>query len=47
MKKINMRNHLVHVYFDIDIDRVWDTITEDLPYLKDKLEKILLLEQSK
>jgi uncharacterized protein with HEPN domain len=30
---VAMRNRLIHVYFDIDLDRVWDTITDDLPGL--------------
>jgi uncharacterized protein with HEPN domain len=34
-----MRNRLIHVYFDIDLDRVWDTIVDDLPSLIDSLEK--------
>ncbi len=37
---VAMRNRLIHVYFDIDLDRVWDTVTEDLPKLKASLEKI-------
>jgi len=28
-KVVGMRNHLIHSYFDIDNDRVWDTATED------------------
>ena len=28
-----MRNRLVHAYFDIDPDIVWDTATQDLPLL--------------
>ena len=35
---IAMRNRLIHVYFDIDLDRVWDTVTEDLPPLITALE---------
>jgi uncharacterized protein with HEPN domain len=35
---VAMRNRLTHAYYDIDLDRVWDTITDDLPPL------ILLLE---
>ncbi|MCP4715535.1 MAG: DUF86 domain-containing protein [Deltaproteobacteria bacterium] len=38
---VAMRNRLIHVYFDIDLDRVWDTVMADLPPLKDSLEKIL------
>ena len=36
-----MRNRLIHVYFDIDLDVVWTTVTKDLPLLKAELEKIL------
>lgn len=27
------RNHLVYAYFDIDYDRVWDTVQTDIPVL--------------
>jgi uncharacterized protein with HEPN domain len=30
---VAMRNRLVHVYFDIDVQRVWDTVEVDLPEL--------------
>ena len=30
---IGMRNRLVHVYFDVDLDVVWDSVTKDLPEL--------------
>lgn len=36
-----MRNRLIHVYFDIDLDRVWDTITDDLPKLIAQLDAIV------
>jgi len=36
-----MRNRLVHGYFDVDLDRVWDTVTADLPPLVAELEKAL------
>jgi len=36
-----MRNHLIHSYFDIDNDRVWDTATEDLPALRAIIERYL------
>ena len=39
---IGMRNRLIHGYFDIDLDRVWDTVTDDLPALVTQLEKIVL-----
>ena len=38
---IGMRNRLVHVYFDIDLDRVWETVTDDLPPLMAQLEAII------
>jgi len=40
---VSMRNRLIHAYFDIDLDRVWDTITDDLPPLIEFLEKLLFL----
>ena len=41
MDIIDMRNRVVHVYFDIDRDEVWDTVTKDLPPLIEQLEIIL------
>ncbi len=38
---VAMRNRLVHVYFDIDLDEVWKAVTEDLPPLVMELDKIL------
>ena len=38
---VAMRNRLIHVYFDIDLDRVWDTLTDDLPKLIAELDKIV------
>src|SRR5687768_421113 len=35
---VSMRNVLVHGYFDIDLDRVWDTVTDDLPPLIEALK---------
>ncbi|MGB5159023.1 MAG: HepT-like ribonuclease domain-containing protein [Desulfobacterales bacterium] len=42
---VAMRNRLIHVYFDIDLDRVWDTVTDDLPPLVYALKKILEYEE--
>jgi uncharacterized protein with HEPN domain len=39
---ITMRNHLIHVYYDIDLDIVWDTVTKDIPSLITYLERIIL-----
>jgi uncharacterized protein with HEPN domain len=37
---IGMRNRLIHVYFDVDHDILWQTIHERLPFLLSQLEKI-------
>ena len=37
-----MRNVLVHQYFGIDIQEVWDTVTADLPVLKAQVRGILI-----
>jgi uncharacterized protein with HEPN domain len=36
-----MRDKLVHDYFGVDIDKVWLTALDDLPVLKDQVERIL------
>ena len=38
---IGMRNRLIHAYFEVNLDIVWDVITDDLPSLIVKLEKIV------
>lgn len=38
---IGMRHRLIHAYFDIDFERVSDTITADLPPLIARLESAL------
>lgn len=40
-----MRNRLIHGYFDIKLDLVWDTINQDLPPLIAELENIIASEQ--
>ena len=37
----SMRNRLVHVYFSVDADLLWDTIQRDLPALEAALKSIL------
>ena len=37
---VAMRNRLIHAYFDIDLDILWQTVSEDLPELLVKLECI-------
>ena len=36
-----MRNQLVHLYFSVDPQIVWDTIQNDLPPLLEPLRKLL------
>ena len=38
---IKMRHRLIHGYFDVDLDIVWQTITTDLPPLVKQLEIIV------
>ena len=38
---IGLRNRLIHMYFEVDLDRVWDTVTNDLPPLILGLQSIL------
>ena len=38
---IGMRDRLIHAYFDVNLDVVWRTVTEDLPPLIAQLEKIV------
>ncbi len=39
-KIVGMRNRLVHAYFDIELDLVWDTVRNDLPALTDRIEAL-------
>ena len=36
-----MRDKLIHKYFGVDLDLTWDIVKEDLPNLKEKIERIL------
>ena len=38
---VGMRHRLVHVYFDIDLPLVWDTVRHDLPVLIGRLEPLV------
>ncbi len=40
-KIIGMRNRLIHVYFDIDYNIIWQTVKENLPPLIEQLHSIL------
>ncbi len=36
-----MRNRLIHGYFEVDAEIVWDTTQNDLPVFKKQIEEIL------
>lgn len=37
---IGMRNRLVHMYYDINLDILWNSIVYDIPRLIEELEKL-------
>jgi uncharacterized protein with HEPN domain len=41
----NMRNKLVHRYFGINLEVIWQTINEDLPMLADTIQEIIRREE--
>jgi uncharacterized protein with HEPN domain len=41
----DMRNKLVHRYFGINLEVIWQTLSEDLPMLADALQKIIRREE--
>ena len=36
-----MRDKLIHDYFDVDLDTVWETATKDIPNLLPEIESIV------
>ena len=44
-KMAGMRDKLIHNYFGVDLDAVWDTVKEDIPELKEKIENIIKIEE--
>lgn len=38
---VRMRNRLIHGYFDVDLDLLWDTIERDIPALEAQISRIL------
>lgn len=40
-KIISFRNFLAHEYFGLDLELVWGIITDNLPQLKEDIQKIL------
>lgn len=38
---IGMRNRLIHEYFEIDLGKVWDTVSSDVPKLIQQIEPLV------
>ena len=38
---VGMRNRLVHAYFDVDSDILWNTVAQSLPSLAGELKRIV------
>lgn len=38
---VGMRNRLIHGYFDVNLDVVWETISHDLPELLADIDRVL------
>ena len=36
-----MRDKLIHHYFEVDLNRVWIAVTEEIPALKKQIQEIL------
>ena len=42
---VGMRNRLIHAYFDIDYDVVWEAVAHEIPKIIPDLEKIISREE--
>lgn len=40
-KIAGMRDKLIHGYFGVDLDAVWDTVKKDIPGFRDEIETII------
>ena len=38
-----MRDKLIHAYFGVDFERVWDVVKDDIPNLKKKIQNIVVV----
>ena len=43
----DIRNRIIHHYFGIDYDIVWDSVNTDIPMLKEWIEVVIELENLK
>ena len=41
-----MSNKIIHHYFGIDYEIVWDTVKTDIPVLKEAVEIIIVIEST-
>lgn len=37
----DMRNKLIHEYFDVDLELVWEVVKKDLPPLKKQIQELI------
>lgn len=44
-KAMGIRNILIHHYFGIDLEIVWDTVTKSLPEFKKQIESLVQKEE--
>jgi uncharacterized protein with HEPN domain len=44
---VAMRNRLIHSYFDVNLDIVWQTVTVELPPLVKQIQELLATGDSK
>ena len=47
VQMVGMRNHLIHGYFNVDLNIIWETLSNNLPSLINTLEEIIPLVQNK
>lgn len=40
-KMVGIRNKIIHEYFNVNYAIVWDTVNDDLPFLKKSIKQIL------
>ena len=40
-----MRHRLIHGYYDVDLDIIWSTVSEDIPPLVQVLEDVIRKEE--
>jgi len=45
-KVVGLRHRIVHEYFGIDLEIIWQILRKDLPELKDKIKQIIQEEKN-